>query len=524
MKILNKFSKFASLLLALMLVLTMAAPAMADTTKYTITVNNATSGYTYEAYQIFKGDLSSDNSILSNIEWGSGIDSSKTSALISALQALTVGENKPFESCTTAAQVAEVLSGGTKDNAVAQAFADTVSQYLSTMKTSFTYSEGKYTASVEAGYYLIKNSSVADNGSYTRFILEVVKNVIVSHKGSVPTVEKKIVENSEKKVVGDYNIGDTVTYELTGTLPENYGDYETYKYVFHDKLSDGLTFNSGSVTVKVGETTIDSSNYSVVTEGLNDGCTFEVQFANLKTISGLTKDSKITVSYTATVNSNAVIGSTGNPNTVTLEFSNNPNKGGEGDTNKTPEDKVVVFTFELDVTKVDGDNSEKKLEGAQFVLLNSDKNKVATVVDGKLTGWGDVLGEDESWPENSVLTSDKDGLFKIQGLDAGTYYLKEIKAPDGYNLLANDIKVVIEATYDENGEKTLKTLTIKVDDGEAANGTIQTGIVEATVENKSGATLPSTGGMGTTLFYVVGGLLVAGAVIVMISKKHAATK
>ena len=234
------------------------------------------------------------------------------------------------------------------------------------------------------------------------------------------------------------------------------------------------------------------------------------------------------------MNENADIGLDGNENTAYLEFSNDPNGDGLG---RTAEDTVIVFTYELDGTKVDGE-TQAALQNAQFVLLNGAKSEAAMVVDGKVTGWakvateaaaGDVQmpGTYEEWVErygdqNVILTSAADGTFKIAGLDDGTYYLREIQAPNGYNLLEEDVKLVITAetsnvqNWAGEPDQALTALNISVNDGVAQDGVLDTGIVNVTVRNNQGATLPETGGMGTTLFYIIGGLLVVGAGILLV--------
>lgn len=251
--------------------------------------------------------------------------------------------------------------------------------------------------------------------------------------------------------------------------------------------------------------------------------TMTVTFANLKTAyPALTATSKIVVKYTATLNANAEIGLDGNENKVTLTYSNNPNSGGTGDTGKTPEDKVIVFTYELDVTKVDGTDATKTLAGAEFKLykLNGTTKTYATVAEGKVTGWT------ETEADGTTLTSDANGLFKVAGLDDGTYYLKETKAPDGYNLLANDTKLVITAsttngqTWSGTAADALTALKISVNDGAAADGNTTTGVVGATVSNNAGSTLPSTGSIGTKIFYLLGGLIVVGTAVLLVVRKR----
>lgn len=246
----------------------------------------------------------------------------------------------------------------------------------------------------------------------------------------------------------------------------------------------------------------------------------------------------VIITYSATLNENADIGLDGNENTAYLEFSNDPNGNGLG---RTAEDTVIVFTYELDGTKVDGE-TQAALQNAQFVLLNGAKSEAAMVVDGKVTGWvkvateaaaGDVKMPEtyEEWVErygnqNVILTSAADGIFKIAGLDDGTYYLREIQAPAGYNLLEEDVQLVITADtangqeWDGDPATALTALNMTITVGEAGptqvRGDLEGGTVGVTVENNQGATLPETGGMGTTLFYIIGGLLVVGAGILLV--------
>ncbi len=524
--------KLASLLLALVMIMSCFS-AMAEATEpttYTITINNtyATTGHTYEAYQIFKGTLfeGEDKIVLSDIEWGSGV---VEATLMSALQ-----DDPDFAGVKSAADVADKLSGQAKDSDLAKKFAAIVGANLSATTSGTFTTEGGYKISgLEAGYYLVKDKdeSVNGNDSYTRFILEVVDNVTVNPKGNVPSVDKQItntgaIDKEGKPVTesGDFNIGDTIEYSLIGTLPSNYADYTVYKYVFTDTLTVGLTYNDDAkVYVVNGDTETE------VTE--EDG--FDIAYANnvltvtnnnLKAITDptISASSKIVVKYTCILNANAVIGGEGNPNTVDLIFSNDPNYTGEGEnspTGDTPDDTVVVFTFELDVTKIDGTDKTTTLEGAQFKLKNSEDKWVTVDADGKVTGW------DAEEDNASVLTSNADGLFKVIGLEDGVYTMKETKAPDGYNLLADEITITITSTYDEDGVKTLTILVgSESDDNKPKDGDTSNGKVEMNVENKKGATLPETGGMGTTILYVGGGILVLAAIVLLIVKRRASAE
>lgn len=296
-------------------------------------------------------------------------------------------------------------------------------------------------------------------------------------------------------------------------------------HVFHDTLSKQFDAPAeGNVSVKIDGTDAVGATVSV------DSTTNEitVTFNDIKAENKITKSSIVTVEYNAVLNSSAVIGLNGQENKVYLTYSNNPNWTGTGtetpdDKGKTPEDKVIVFTYELDTTKVDGNDNTIKLENAKFILSRktaANADEYAKVTDGKLTGWTTTKGD------ATELVSGTDGLFKVAGLDSGTYYLTETQAPSGYNTLTDPIKVELTATtvnnqtWDEVAASALTELSVKADE---VAGTVdeKKGIGSITIANNKGSSLPSTGGIGTTMFYVGGGVLVAGAGVILITKKRA---
>mgnify|MGYP000065506802 FL=1 len=506
--------KLASLLLALVMALSLAVTAFADeSTTYSITINNSTAGHTYEAYQIFTGDLATNeagNKVLSNIVWGSGVSEAGQTAL---------GD---------AAAKTETL----KTEADAKAFAKAVAPYLTTAAGSAnTVTDGKYVISgLAAGYYLVKDqdgSLIGDNDSYTEYIIQVVGNVTATPKSDVPEVQKKVKDINDSTDTtktdwqdsADYDIGDSIPFQLKATLADNVSSYTTYKVVFHDTLSKGLTYNKDA---KVYIDGTETNGFTVTATVNADGTTtLTVSCDDVKAL-GAGNSSVITVEYTAKLNENAVLGSAGNPNEVYLEYSNNPNKSEEGnnETGETPKDVVIVFTYKTIINKVDSET--KPLTGAAFKL-----EKLIKGEDGAADTWTTV----KEFAVDGTTTS-----FTFSGLDDGQYKLTETKTPVGYNTI-DPIYFVIEATHGETADvPTLKTLNAyltdangnkqtEMKDGESVNidlGTVDltAGSITTTVVNKSGSELPSTGGIGTTIFYVLGGVLVLAAVVLLVTKKR----
>lgn len=555
--------RLASLLLALAMAFGLTATALAAE------VVNKT-GHTYAAYQVFSGTQKEgaegdSATALGDIEWGDGVDDS---TLLPALQALEVDGAAPFAGCNSAAEVAAVLQGekgrdAEITSAIAKAFANEADKHRIGEGTPIPKDENA-TVPLEPGYYLfVDTQEVAGNDAYNSALLQVTNHTItITKKYDVPEVEKKVkdTENGELGDAVDVAVGDKVYFVLSGTLPTmNLGDYDSYAYTFHDTLSAGLKYN-GDVKVylaaKDADGKPDMASKTEITAGftvtpdsapLAGGGKLEVAFENLKAVAGVTADSVILVEYSATLTEAAVAGNPGNPNEVKLVYSNNPNTSEDGkpSTGETPKDTVWVFTYGLDGSKVDGETNAP-LGGAKFILYRGEGGNepsydpgtgkpvdgtveyaLVAMVDGKMkvTGW--TASREEAAKDDNLLVSGDDGRFEVAGLDAGGYYLEETQAPAGYNLLKDPVKLTISATIGANGEAQEVTgleITTEGKDGPATKpGNPGEGTVSLEVQNNMGALLPSTGGMGTTLFYIAGAALVlaAGALLVLKRRTNA---
>ncbi len=306
----------------------------------------------------------------------------------------------------------------------------------------------------------------------------------------------------------DWDIGDVIPFKIEGKLPKNYTEYKTYTLKFHDTEEKGLTFNKDSVRVYVDKTEItDKSKYRVVTDNLTDNCTFEVIFDNMKLIDQAGNGSVVRVEYTSTLNKDAVLGERGNKNTMHMEFSNNPNKEQGGEFGKTPDDTVIVFTYKVDVNKVD--EKGNKLTGAEFKLEKK------------------IKGTTDTWKEIKKESETAGNLFEFKGIDDGEYRLTETKAPSHYDKLSKPIYFKVTAGHTIESDNPILdsdsfsgniitgdvgTMTFNADKN---SGTLSTNVV-----NKLGSSLPETGGMGTTILYAAGVILIlaAGAFLVMQKK------
>lgn len=541
----TRMKKLLSIVLAITLILSIgilssfAEGATSET--FTITMNTS-SGHTYTAYQIFTGDLSENT--LSNVDWGNGVNGA---GLLNALKNdETYGS--AFAACTTAADVVNVLSGyannGTEITALAKIFAAHKANGSGTAST--TGENGIQISGLAAGYYLIVDSTAAasmpDGGSYSDFMLNLVGDISIQAKDATVTATKKVQdrnESAEPTLTGlqdsaDYDIGDDIPFTLKMTLSGDYGKYSSYTLSFHDDMSKGLTYKLGSTMIQYGSAeAIALADPTAGTSTSTDGHLWVWTIADLKTVApALQAGDTITLTYQATLNSNAVIGSVGNPNKMHVEYSNDPNGTTTG---RTPDDLNQVFTYQAvfeKVTTVDG--VKKHLSGADFTLYkvkdgitdaavkafdpSKDETKDLIVKSGYVAvkTAGQYDGDETAVP---------DSVFTFNGIDDGTYVLVETTTPAGYNTAA-PLKFVVIAQHESSSNTPLLT---------ALSGNRSSGVVDVTktsaiedgnnaisaeIENNRGATLPSTGGIGNTAFYGFGGILVLAAVLLLIRKKH----
>ena len=526
----RKASKLLAAALSLTMACALAVPAYA--VDITIRGNSAISTYaaerSYNGYKLLNLTTSTNDD--ETVNYAYTVNEKYRSVLQTQVYAAAGedfwtenGGSKPAAATdVTDAQILAYLASLSSDEGgnpgTLRSFADDLYKAISSMEADAKAHDAAFD-DVDQGYWLIADVTDLEGAGEANSLVVVdtkgQDSITVTPKTDVPEVEKKVKEENDSTGAtsdwqdgADYDIGDDVPFQLTGTMPSNIANYETYKYVFHDDLSAGLKLNEETIVVKIGDDTLEKGVDYTVNTTTSDGCDFEIVFDNILSIKDvtITKDSKVIVEYTAKLTGESVvIGNPGNPNEVYLEFSNNPYKEGTG---KTPEDKVTVFTFTLDVDKVDGEN--QPLAGAGFTLYKYDADAGDYVAVGS-----EVKGDE--------LTD-----FVWTGLDSGKYKLVETTPPAGYNK-ADDIEFTIEAIYTTDGaDQTLTDLVVKDADGtETISGegltftaTVATGTVATDVVNTTGVELPETGGMGTTIFYIVGGILVVGAGVLLITKKR----
>lgn len=644
----KKMNKFAAVLMAIAMMFSLASVAMAEGgagNDGTITIDHNHAGHIYQAWQIFTGDLTSATSDkLTNIQWGANISDDGKIAL--STKYLTVpstvtgdtGIANWRKASERANEIAQILSTYDSDSAQAKEFARLVGT-LNDAGDGFKYlkdtpvSVGKqgeapmiyYKATgVAYGYYVVTDkpgTQTNESSSYSAYQLMVVGTGVSNGKVGSPVMEKKVYDLDDSTGLSDstghsaywgdtadHDVGDNVGFRLSATMPSNLNQYDTYKLVFHDSMSQGLTLNSDSFEVWVGERgtigakQVDISCFDVDTTDTykvdasdsthvvyTDGSAFSLTIDDAKALKeqgkttdpalSVTASSSIYVYYTAKLNSDAVVGLVdGNPNKAYLQYSNNPNLTENPTLGKTPEDEVVVYTYNIVINKTDGTNPlagadfdlekfyaddhftfvsyDETTKVVQFNFTNGDSTELVSgtlqLLPGETTyehatvslgsglnfdyyvnhtmanrgfvgHWAKVTSKDTVTAETTT--------FKWNKVDDGFYRLSETKTPAGHNTIDGKLYFHVKSTHGQAGASVIATYggdrtnisylsgtnhTMTLVAGAADNFANLTG----TVVNGAGQTLPSTGGIGTTIFYVVGGILAVGAAILLITKKR----
>ena len=499
--------KVLALVLALIMVLGLAVSAHAEEGEtYDVSIKNAT-GHSYQIYQIFTGDLfvnDDGEEILSNLKYGA--DYTPGDVAVGTLVPKNVLETLE----ATATEIQPTGNGA-----------------------AMTVSNGTATATgLVAGYYMIVDVTDPLPGTDTRsaVIFQVVDDTeLTSKHDATPITEKKIDDVNDSTGEGaeiewhdsaDHDIGDLIDFQLSAVIPSSIEAFreadKAYPFIFHDVEETGLTFISiERVYVMNGEeeTDIPDDKYELITNTTDD-CTFDVKFADLTDIAAVRGGSKIIVEYKSKLNTSAIIGEEGNVNKMRGEYRNY---------NKpeipafTPWDTVIAFTYKVVVNKVDENGAA--LTGATFAL---EKFEISE------NGSAEYKGQKGEWVVIDQVETEPGTTFTFKGLDDGNYRLTETEAPEGYNKIA-PIEFAVTAEHDiewenQNRNDVLTSLSGDVVSGEItftadkANGTLSTNI-----ENKAGVILPETGGIGTTIFYILGGLLAVAAVVLLVTKKRMAS-
>ncbi len=526
--------KLLAALLAVAMVCAMAIPAFAYNPGET--KEDLNTKHDYGAFQIFEGVISKDNPTLSDVNWGRNITEPDI-FLAKLKEDPTIGGK--FETDFTAQDVLAVISKwhDSDDNSIA--FARVVCHYLyPDANANPTPVATDHTGGInipKSGYYLIVDTSTFSDDDFYHaynsfFLLNVPQTpyvVLVNHKVVKPTVEKEVYDNNDIGSTGgwgssaDHAINEPFQFRLIAKLPasENngraYDYYKEYAVCFTDTLSDGITFDKldtveitngdGGDPKEITDYTLDKDLHEA---GLPSS--FKLSIDDVKTcVPDLNKGATITVTYTAHLNEKAYVntvgGGTDNKNSVYLEYSNNPRISTSLD--HTPESEVRVYTYQLNNTKYrDDDTPGNELAGAGFRLYSDEACHDEDEIKLKMNDDGTYSRDFSTEGKGVEMISGQDGQFNVKGLDAGTYYLRETKTPDGYSA-CDKTEIVISATHDVYHVSLSGNLSNKIINKKAG-----------------GITLPSTGGIGTTLFYVVGGGLMVAAIVLLVTKKRMENK
>ena len=487
--------KLMAALLAVAMVCAMAIPAFAaggagaTTGEGKITIDNAVIGHTYKIYRILNlqyNETANSFRYEKNNKWGAFVDEQSDKLAVDANGVVTWKEGVSAE----------------KDGAPIKALAIAAGQHVKDTPSLAADGSEKAASStvifdnLPLGWYLVVSDLTSDA---ICSIDTTAKQVTIKEKNGVPTVTKEVEYASGSWGQGnDGNVGDTVNFQTT----INVTDGDPTNYVLHDQMSKGLTFKENSIAVKVNDTLI--TNYTV--EYTNtDKCTFEISFPN----GTLHTNDTVVVTYSATINNDAVVGTTGNENETWLKY---------GDNGETTHGKTKTYTWSFNIFKyfTDSNNDMHYLADVEFVLYRKNADDKAEYAkfdsNNKLSGWT------EAESEAGKLKTNATSIVGVEGLDKGTYFLKEITTPDGFNGLTSDVEVQIDSSCNTLNGATYTVQYKMVNEDDFTNTDEEEKVVP--IENKRGTVLPGTGGIGTTIFYVVGGGLMVAAAILLITKKR----
>ena len=491
--------KLMAALLAVAMVCAMAIPAFADgedatagatTGEGKITIDNAVIGHTYKIYRILNlqyNETAKSFRYEKNNKWGAFVDEQSDKLAVDANGVVTWKKGVSAE----------------KDGAPIKALAIAAGKYVKDNTTSLADDGSKVAASgtvtfdrLPLGWYLVVSDLTNDA---ICSIDTTAKEVTIKEKNGVPTVTKEVEYASGSWGQGnDGNVGDTVNFQTTIYVT----DGNPTNYILHDEMSNGLDFKEDSIVVKKN----DERFTDYTKETPTDGCTFEIKFNK----DSLQPNDKVVVTYSATINSNAVVGTAGNENETWLKY---------GDNGETTHGKTKTYTWKFNILKyfTDSNDDKKYLANVEFVLYRKNADDKAEYAkfdpNNKLTGWT----ENES--EAGKLTTNATSNVTVKGLDKGTYFLKETATPVGFNGLTSDVEVQIDSSCNTLSGATY-TVKYKMANANDEDFTDTDDEKVVPIENNRGTTLPSTGGIGTTIFYVVGGGLMVAAAILLITKKR----
>lgn len=506
---------------------TVATANAADNATLTVSTTDAKfAGKTVNAYKMFSATVSGDGKAVSYTltdEWKPFF---KNSVGLTGVTDENVNDKaNDYVSKLTGN---DLVAFATKASNWAQTTTNHITANATATVSKNAATDGKYTATftgLDYGYYVVAvpGATLANaSGQYATLVSVGSANVNASIKGDLPTVDKKVQVDGTGKDATDAKIGDTLTFTLTSTIPDM-SAYNTYTFNFKDTLSKGLTFGQVN-SVKVGDTTLtENTDYTVTTPTASNNNTLTVAMKDFKTKQQANAGKKITVTYTATLNENAVVGGHGNTNSATIQYSNNPSTGGTGESEPS---KVRVFTYGFTVDKYTGDqytDGAARLAGAKFTLApkNGAPMSFVQVNAGSATANAVYrVAKADDTGATTIITTPQSGKVDFQGLKNGEYTLTETEAPAGYNKLASAIGVKVEGQ--NNGTDTTNatvTITYNNDNGSVYDQTASNGVIP--VRNKSGVVLPGTGGMGTIAFTVIGVLVIALGVAWTLKRKNA---